>query len=80
MNRDEKQFLAFYGYWMALMLLTGKIGGGIGLTLFICGTALMLLYAWADHRQEQLIKEQRRKVKEGAQRIEKAYKDGERDV
>lgn len=73
MDRDTKQLIGWMSAWMVLMWQTAKIGGGIGLTLFISGTALMLMYAYIDHKLEQARKHERKKVIDGAARIEKAY-------
>lgn len=73
MHKDEKQLIGWIAAWMFLIWQTAKIGGGIGLTLFICGTVLMLMYAYVDHKLEMARKHERRKVIDGAQRIEKAY-------
>jgi hypothetical protein len=73
MHKDEKQLIGWIAAWMFLLWHTAKIGGGIGLTLFISGTALMLMYAYVDHKLEQARKHERKKVIDGAARIEKAY-------
>jgi uncharacterized protein involved in cysteine biosynthesis len=73
MHKDEKQLIGWIAAWMFLLWQTAKIGGGIGLTLFICGTALMLMYAYVDYKLEQARKHERKKVIDGAARIEKAY-------
>ena len=75
MDKDTKQILIWLAVWTVLTWICAQVGEGIGLTLWITGTALMLMYAWADYRIEQARKRERRKVREGAERIERAYKE-----
>lgn len=73
MDKETKQLLMWFGTWILMMWLCSLAGGTIGLILFAAGTALMLMYAWADYKLEQARKSERKKVIEGAERIEKAY-------
>ena len=73
MDKDTKQLLLWLASWALMTWATVKVGGEIGLVLWIAGTVLMLMWAYLDYKIEQLIKERRRKVIDGAERISKAY-------
>ena len=80
MYKDEKQLIRWFAVWFVMLWLCSMAGGEIGLILFITGTALMLMYAYMDYRLEQARKNERKKVSEGVEKIEKAYQREAHDV
>lgn len=77
MDRDTKQLIGWTAAWMFLLWQTAKIGGGIGLTLFASGTALMLMYAYIDHKLEQAQKQARKRIAPYSAKLNEAYKNKE---
>ena len=74
MDKNTKQLVIWVIVWMLLLTACFKIkNANIGWMLLVLGTALMLMYAWTDYKLEQARKQERKKVIEGASRIEKAY-------
>ena len=81
MDKHTKQLVRWLAAWMILLISSFNIkDANIGWILLVTGTALMLMYAWADYKLEQARKQERRKVIEGAKRIEKAYQTEAHDV
>lgn len=74
MDKNTKQAVIWLTAWMILLISSMSIKEAIiGWMLLILGTALMLMYAWADDKLEKARKNERKKVIDGARRIEKAY-------
>ena len=80
MDKHTRQLIKWFMVWMLLQIICFKIEGAIGGVLLVTGTALMLMYAWAEYKLEQARKQERRKVIECARRIKKAYQTEAHDV
>lgn len=55
-----------------------RIGGGIGLLVYVLATALQGMYIYYEDQREQARKRERRKIKKFAEGIQSAYEKYER--
>lgn len=63
MNKDTRAVMIAAVVELLIMEISHRINGGTGLATFLLGTALLLMYAYYEHKQEQALARERRKVK-----------------
>lgn len=81
MRRDTKEIIVFVLIWAAMTVgckaladkIGGALGGVVGLLFWGLGMATMMIFAYYEYRSEQQQRKDRRKTRDAAERINRAY-------